>query len=153
MWSIHTKVQKLNWETTKALNKVRLLSVLMYFAHWTKACSFWLHFLHNSLMFLKCKIIVNSYSEKFSLELPSIENFFLIFTDFKLNGDRNKWYLEGFPLKLLQQNQSKRLSIDVSRSDIAFKNVSHSYMGWCHLHYLKNLICNVLSRKGQLSLY
>ena len=43
--------------------------------------------------------------------------------DFKLNGDRNKWHLEGFTLKLLQQNQSKRLFIVVSRSDITSKNV------------------------------
>ena len=58
----------------------------------------------------------------FSLELPSIEEF-LIFMDFKLNGDRNKLHLEGFTLKLLQQKQSKMLSIIVSSSDITSKNV------------------------------
>ena len=73
-------------------------------------------------MFLKCKISVNSSPRNFSLELPSTEKF-IIFMDFKLNGDRNKWHLKGFTLKLLQQNQSKRLSIVVSRSDITSKNV------------------------------
>ena len=67
--------------------------------------------------------------------------------DFKLNGDRNKWHLEGFTLKLLQQNQSKRLFIVVSRSDITSKNVVPQLYGWCHLHDLKNLIRNVLSIK------
>ena len=43
--------------------------------------------------------------------------------DFKLNGDGSKWHLEGFTLKLLKQNQSKRLAIVVSRSDITSKNV------------------------------
>ena len=43
--------------------------------------------------------------------------------DFNLNGDRNKCYVEGFTLKLLQQNQSKRFSIVVSRFDMTSKNV------------------------------
>ena len=43
--------------------------------------------------------------------------------DFKLYGDINKWHVEGFTLKLLQQNQSKKLSIVASRFDIASKNV------------------------------
>ena len=33
MWNIHTKGKLLNRETTIALQKVRLLSVLMYLAH------------------------------------------------------------------------------------------------------------------------
>ena len=48
---------------------------------------------------------------------------FLRFMDFKLNGDRNKWLLEGLTLKLLQQNELKRLFIVVWRSDIASRNV------------------------------
>ena len=54
--------------------------------------------------------------------------------DFKLNGDRNKWHLEGFTLKPLQQNQSKSLPIVVLGSDITSKKlVCHQlpqYMAW-----------------------
>ena len=95
----------------------------MYLAHRARACSFWLPFLHSSLIcFSNVKLLSTVTPRNFSLELPSIENF-LIFVEFKLNGDRNKWHLEGFTLKLLWQNQSKRLFIVVSRSDITSKNV------------------------------
>ena len=43
--------------------------------------------------------------------------------DFKLKGDNNKWYLERFSLKSLQQNQSKRLAFVLTRSDMSSKNV------------------------------
>ena len=41
---------------------------------------------------------------------------------FKLKGDNNKWNLERFHLKSLQQNQSKKLTV-VTRSDMASKGV------------------------------
>ena len=95
----------------------------MYLAHQARACSVWLPFLHSSLIcFSNVKLLSTVTPRNFSLELPSIEKF-LSFMDFKLNGDRNKWHLEGYTLKLLQQNQSKWLSIVVSRSDITSKNV------------------------------
>ena len=77
-------------------------------------------------MFLKCKITINSYTDKF-FDRAFFYNrkfsspfYFLIFLHFKLNRDRYKLDLE---LKLLQQNQSKRLSIVVSRSDINYKDM------------------------------
>ena len=68
------------------------------------------------------KLLSTVTPQNFSLQLRSIEEF-LIFMDFKSNGDRNKLHLERFTLQLLQQNQSKWLSFVVSRSDIASKNV------------------------------
>ena len=63
--------------------------------------------------------------------------------DFKLNDDKNKLHLQGFTLKLLLQNQSKRLPTVASRSDIASKMCFHSYMGCCPLNNLKNLIFSI----------
>ena len=40
MWNIHTKGKLLNRETTIALQKVRLLSGLMYLAHQAWICDF-----------------------------------------------------------------------------------------------------------------
>ena len=77
-------------------------------------------------MFLKCKITINSYSDKYfdrALIESSSPFYFLMLLHFKLNRDRYKLELEGFTLKLLQQNQSKRLSIVVSRSDINSKDM------------------------------
>ena len=74
----------------------------MYLAHGARVCSFWLPFLHSSLIcFSNVKLLSTVTPGHFSLELPSIEEF-LIFMDFKLNGDRNKWHLEECTLKLLQ---------------------------------------------------
>ena len=64
----------------------------------------------------------------------------------------NFTFLCSVSIKLLQQNQSKRLSIVVTRSDMVSKVCSHKYMDWCYLHNLKNLICIDLC-KGQLYLY
>ena len=71
------------------------------------------------------KLLPTDTPRNFPLQLPSTEHFliFMDFGGFKLNGDRTKWHLEGFTLNLLQKNQSKRLSIAVSRSDITSKNV------------------------------
>ena len=84
-------------------------------------------FYTTHLCFSKVKLIETVTPKKFSPELPKED--FLIFTDFKLNGDGNKWHLEEWALKLLQQNQSKRLSIVVSESNIASKNVSLQLYG------------------------
>ena len=74
------------------------------------------------MCFSNLKLLSTVTPRNFFLEILSIEKF-LIFMNFKLNGDRDKCHLEGFTLKLLQQNQSERLSIVVSRSDITSKNV------------------------------
>ena len=122
VWNIHIKGQKLNWETTKILNKGVLFSVLMYWANRARACSFWLPFLHNwQICFSNVKLLSTVTLRNFSLKLPSIEEC-LIFMDFKLIVYRNKWRLEEFTLKLLQQNQSRRFSIIVSRSHMTFEN-------------------------------
>ena len=91
----------MNWETGKALNKVRVLSELMYLAYRTGASSFWLPFLHNSLIcFSNEKLLSTVTPRNVSQELPSIEEF-LILRDFKFNSDRSKWHLDEFTLKLL----------------------------------------------------
>ena len=116
---------------------MRLFSLLMYLAHWARAYGFWLPFLHNSLIcFSKVKLLSTFNTRNFSLELHSVKEF-LIIMDFKLNGDKNKWNLEGFTLKLLQRNQSKRLSIVISRSDITSKNVfpQLNNIGFLYLFY------------------
>ena len=89
----------------KSFKQSASFSVLMYLAHRVRAC-YELPFLRNSLIcFSNAKLLWTVTPGNISLELPSIEQF-LIFMDFKLNDDRNKWHLEGFTLKLLQQNQS-----------------------------------------------
>ena len=80
-------------------------------------------FLHNSFLFFSnVKLLSTVTSRNLSLEFPSMEGL-LIIMDFKLKGDQNKLHFDWFALKLFWQNQSKRLSIGISRSDMASKNV------------------------------
>ena len=68
----------------------------MHLAHRARACSFWLPFLDSSLIcFSNVKLLSTVTLRNFSLELPSIEEF-LIFINFKLNGDRNIEILEPY---------------------------------------------------------
>ena len=62
----------------------------MYLEHRARACTFWLPFLHSSIIcFSNVKLLSPVTPGSFSLELPSIEEF-LVFMDFKLKDDRNK---------------------------------------------------------------
>ena len=56
----------MDWETTKGLNYVHLLSVLMYLAHWLSSCNFWANFSAKfGYMLRKCKVSINNDSKKF----------------------------------------------------------------------------------------
>ena len=93
----------------------------MYLLHRGRPYNFWLDFLHNSL---KCFPNLKLLSTGDYKKLLTRAFFYgkLNISGFKLKGDNNKWNLERFHLKSLQQNQSKKLTV-VTRSDMVSKDV------------------------------
>ena len=94
----------------------------MYLRHRVRPYNFCLDFLHNLLKcFPNLKLLSTGDYKKLLTRAFFYGRTFNI-SGFMLKGGKNKWNLERFHLKSLQQNQSKKLTV-VTRFDMASKDV------------------------------